>query len=228
MSRLSKLLNRVVDAPKPHSLIAGTVAKPATLHKRHEAASANEYAVAKEGAVVAPEDVVDPHAAPPSMDGQAKFYERGLASVGIHPQVTTIPAVNLAKCADEHSHREHCPACNPFLNHPRSREEATERFAKAARDRLRMEHCKTCNLPMKPSEQDAIRSEFEAAALAFARVCPDVDASPFCPTCGSGLTCYEKSRPAAPEINDPGHNGGWICRDCGGFDECEPNEPEGD
>ena len=49
-----KLLNRVVDAPKPHSLIAGTVAKPATLHKRHEAASANEYAVAKEGAVVAP------------------------------------------------------------------------------------------------------------------------------------------------------------------------------
>lgn len=198
MSRLSKLLNRVVNGTKPQSLVAAKVLKPATLHKRHEAASANEYAVAKAGAVVAAEDVVDPHAAP----------------------------VNLAKCADEHSHREHCPACNPFLNHPRSREEATERFAKAARDRLRMEHCKTCNLPMKPSEQDAIRAEFEAAALAFARVCPDVDASPFCPTCGSGLTGYEKSRPAAPEINDPGHNGGWICRDCGGFDECEaPADP---
>ena len=160
------------------------------------------------------------------MDGQAKFYERG-PSVGIHPQVTTIPCRQPGQVCGRALAPRALPGLQPLPQSPRARgRRRRSGFAKAARDRLRMEHCKTCNLPMKPSEQDAIRSEFRGRRVGVREVCPDVDASPFCPTCGSGLTCYEKSRPAALRSTTQA-NGGWICRDCGGFGRgASPTSPK--
>lgn len=204
---------------KTDALVAAQVAKPAELHKRHEAASKNELATA----IAAAEDVVDPHAAP-----------RNLANCDEHSHREACPACVPdakqkadAKRAALDLHRAWCPYCNPTLD-PRFGDKERERFGEAARGLLQIMHHEAANLPMKAAEKVEIYVKFLAALPAYLLISADVDSDPFCPTCGSGLTFYLKPVKADPDTGSKGHHGGWSCANCGGFDECEAPADPGD
>lgn len=172
------------------NLIAGTVSRPATLHKFSADAGHNEFITSiMEADSPVPTRIDSPEPAPPRKEW---LYEP--------------------------SHTDYCHRCSPTLAHGIGREEVEMRFAKALREFIRYKHFQAYGLPLKGCEQDDIREAFERAAIDFAQVWNECDTRPFCKLCGDGTMPYPALKDD-PSTGTKGHRGGWACQTCGELDE---------